>query len=146
MYEGFGDYWAMSYFEAAKKAHGLLPTCLGEWIQRSSGGLGCDRSVVLTATITDYDPAKDAHANATVWTAVLWEIRKQLGEQTADALILRSHYSVPDGPSFADGARAILTADKELNAASPKAVVLCAIFEDRGILSAGDCKPLPSPP
>jgi hypothetical protein len=146
MYEGFGDYWAISYFQTAKSAHGLTSTCLGEWIHRSSGGAGCDRTVDPSATIADYDPAKDAHVNAAVWTAVLLEIRQQLGEQMADALILRSHYSVPDGPSFSDGARAILTADKELNAAAPRADALCVIFEGRGLLTNEDCKPLPAPP
>lgn len=143
MFEGFGDYWAMSYFDRINGTHHFDPQCLGEWMRRSAGAFtDCRRTVDLGATTKAFDSTKGAHFNATIWTAALWKIHETIGGHDADEIILKSHLSVPDGPSFAEGARAIFTADQALNGGLHSSE-LCAIFVDRGILKKPDCKPLP---
>ncbi len=145
MYEGFGDYWSMSYFDSINRTNGFALPCLGEWARRSAGAFtDCLRTVDLAATkkVFDANPNADEHETATVWTAALWAVHEKIGGDDADRIILRSHLSVPDSPTFAEGARAMFTADQALNGGlfAPE---LCTIFVDRQILAKKECKPLP---
>jgi hypothetical protein len=154
MFEGFGDYWAMSYFEKQKVEHQLDPTCLGRWKERWAGNASdgdCSRRVNLAAMFDkDFDPkSNDVYKNASVWTATLWDIRRQFGRPVADAIIVRSHLSVLDSPTFVQGAQAIFAADDALYFGQGHGPALCDIFMQRKILTTpDDCKPgsLPPPP
>jgi Zn-dependent metalloprotease len=144
MSEGFADFWAMSYFEKQKVEHGLTAACLGQWKERWDGYSlkECDRRVNLAAVYDkDFDPYGDVYKNASVWTATLWDIRRQLGKSVADAIIVRSHLSVPDTPSFLQGAQAIFTADDALYLGQSHGTALCDIFVHRKIIVKDDCKP-----
>jgi hypothetical protein len=144
MSEGFADYWAASYFFETKKANTLNPFCFGEWVKRSTGGTGCTRTLDESSTIKAFSQSGLDHDNAIVWTAALLAMRSAFTQAMADAIILRSHRSVPDGPSFIEGVRAIFTADEALRKNGlTHSAALCKIFVDRQIITESDCKPLP---
>lgn len=135
MGEGFGDYFAASFFEARKPelyrntvmswdgllaglAHGGKPPCL--------------RRVDDPLTYGDFDAAGDEHDNGRIWSAALWEIHAMLGHETADRLILESHFQLDGFTSMARGARAILDADRNLEGGR-HAAALARIFRRRRI-------------
>ena len=135
MGEGFGDYFAASRCEAKKPERysatvmswdGLLmgladrldPPCL----RRLDSGL----------TYADFDPQGDEHDNGQAWSATLWEVRKLLGAEKADRIILESHFQLDGFTTFARGARAILDADRNLEKGR-NAMALTAIFRRRRI-------------
>jgi len=123
MGEGFGDYFAASYFASRKvrDAKILLP-CVMTW----DGILFADKTQPdrppcvrrLDGTLTyesfDHSATADEHANGEIWSATLWEIWNLLGRDTADRIIIESHFQLDGYTSFAKGARAILDADRNL--------------------------------
>ena len=135
MGEGFGDYFAASFFESRKPPRyrnsvmswdGLLmgladrldPPCL----RRLDSGL----------TYADFDPQGDEHDNGQAWSATLWEVRTLLGRKKADRLILESHFQLDGFTDFAKGARAILDADRNLEGGRHQ-LALKKIFRRRKI-------------
>lgn len=121
MGEGFGDYWAAS--NAAAGA-----ACVGEWDQAPS----CLRRVDGSKHYPE-DLAGEIHADGEIWSAALWDLFGRLGKTTTDTIVLQSHYLVPDDPTFAEGAQALLDADAVLNDGA-NSEAICAVMEDRGIL------------
>jgi hypothetical protein len=117
MGEGFGDYWAASSFESKKPDRyrasvmtwdGLL---LGLESKLKPPSL---RRMDSKRTYKDFDEKGDEHDNGEIWSATLWDIRRELGHETADRVILESHFQLDGFTSFARGARAILDADQNL--------------------------------
>lgn len=135
MGEGFGDYFAASFFESRKPARyrdtvmswdGLL---LGLGDRSDPPSL---RRLDGTRSFKDFDEAGDEHDNGTIWSAPLWEIRTALGRQVADTLIIESHFQLDGFTTFARGARAIIDADRNLYASRHR-TVLTRIFRRRKI-------------
>jgi hypothetical protein len=135
MGEGFGDYWAASFFEAKKPARyrasvmtwdglfaGLEDKVDPPSLRRVDGRL----------TYADFDQRGDEHDNGQIWSATLWEVRKALGRETADRVILESHFQLDGFTSFARGARAILDAERNLEGGKHQAA-LTRIFKRRKI-------------
>lgn len=117
MGEGFGDYFAASFFEARKPAR--YRNSVMSWDGLLAGLEGgdeppCLRRVDDPLTYGDFDPAGDEHDNGRIWSATLWDVRAALGRETADRLILESHFQLDGFTSLARGARAILDADRNL--------------------------------
>jgi hypothetical protein len=117
MGEGFGDYFAGSFFAEKKpKAYrdavmtwdGLL---LGLDERRKPP---CLRLLKSKWTYDDFDPEGDEHDNGEIWSATLWDIRRALGRKIADTLIVESHFQLDGFTTFARGARAIVDADQNL--------------------------------
>jgi len=140
MGEGFGDYFAASFFAERKPARyrasvmswdGLLiglrekrrPPCL----RRVDGRRGYRGFVDRD----DYE-----HENGEIWSAALWDVRDALGREAADRIILESHFQLDAFTSFARGARAILDADTHLYRGRHVAT-LRRIFRWRGIGPTG---------
>jgi hypothetical protein len=123
MGEGFGDYLAASHFAPRKtnSAKSLLP-CVMTW----DGILYADRARPdrppcvrrLDSTLTyesfDHSSNADERDNGEIWAAILWDIWNRLGRDTADRLIIESHFQLDGYTSFAKGARAIVDADRNL--------------------------------
>src|SRR4029079_1002390 len=95
MGEGFGDYWAASAFEAKKPDRyrasvmtwdGLL---IGLEDNLKPPSL---RRMDSAKTMDDFDPEGDEHDNGEIWSATLWDVRKELGHETADRIIIESHF------------------------------------------------------
>ncbi|MDR7417287.1 MAG: M36 family metallopeptidase [Armatimonadota bacterium] len=134
MGEGFGDYFAASFF-AGKKPARYRPT-VGTWdaIAGGDGDPPCLRRTdeALTFEGFDHSPEADEHENGKIWSATLWEIWLALGRAVADRIVVESHFQLDGFTRFARGARAIIDADRNLFAGRHVAA-LRDIFRRRGI-------------
>jgi hypothetical protein len=74
----------------------------------------CLRRIDGKMTYAKFDPKGDEHDNGQLWSATLWEVRKLLGREAGDRVILESHFQLDGFTTFARGARAILDADRNL--------------------------------
>jgi hypothetical protein len=135
MGEGFGDYFAASFFAADKPER--YRACVMTWDGLYAGlqtdsVTPCLRRVDHDWTYDDFDPDDDEHDNGEIWSATLWDIYNQLGGEMADRLIVESHFQLDGFTSFAKGARAIIDADRSLNRGR-NAKALKSIFRKRKI-------------
>jgi hypothetical protein len=115
MGEGFGDYFAASFFAAAKPAR--YRPAVASWDGLTGGDdPPCLRRVDEETTFEGFDhsPDADEHENGKIWSATLWEIWQALGRDVADRIIIESHFQLDGFTRFARGARAILDADRNL--------------------------------
>lgn len=140
MAEGFGDYWALSMYKAENDKSGYDIRCLMEWDHVPPGINGCFRRVGLNKIKVpgDFTVSGDAHINGLIWASTLAEIFTKLGKETADALILQSHFNVPTSPNFEQGADAILVAALQRNQ-EDKIPELCNVFQRHNIYEANHC-------
>ncbi len=122
--EGQADYFACSLSDDDK---------VGEWV---CAKMGKPYLRILTNDLHYPENIQgEVHADGKIWGAVLWDIRKALGAKVADLLIYSSFYYLKAGsPKFLDGANAIISADKNLNAGA-NVEALTKIFKDRGIFN-----------
>jgi hypothetical protein len=135
MGEGFGDYFACSFF-ADKKPERYQPVVMA-WDGLTHGlEAGIDppglRRVDEPWTYDDFIEGDDEHDNGEIWSATLWDVRSKLGGTEADRLILESHFQLDGFTTFARGARAILDADRNLNEGAGESE-LRKVFERRRI-------------
>jgi Zn-dependent metalloprotease len=134
MGEGFGDYFAVSFFADKKMRH--LRTAFASWDGIVDDDLDPPRVRMLDEKITyesfDHSEGGDEHDNGQIWSATLWEIRTALGREIADPIIIESHFQLDGFTTFARGARAIIDADRNLNRGRHIAR-LRRIFHLRGI-------------
>ncbi len=135
--EGFSDYWAASNTHATSVANGFDPACIAEWDSTSYSNTTppCLRRVDGTKHYPE-DLVGQVHSDGEIWSAALWDLFNTLGKATADTLVLQSHFLVPFGPSFSEGAEAILDADAQLFGGA-NAAAICDVFGARGIPVAG---------
>jgi hypothetical protein len=133
MGEGFGDYFAGSFFAAAKPAsyRDAVMTWDGA---RGDGKPPCVRRLdsLLTYESFDHRASADEHANGQIWSATLWDIWKAIGRRAADRVVVESHFQLDGFTTFARGARAILDADRNLYRDRHR-TSLRRIFRRRGI-------------
>ena len=133
MGEGFGDYWAGSYFETKKPQRYRLTVMSWD----GAYGVGdppCVRRLDSPQTYETFDHSSkaDEHVNGEIWSATLWEVRAVLHRKAADRVIVDSHFQLDGFTTFARGARAILDADRNLNRGTHESA-LKRIFHRRGI-------------
>jgi hypothetical protein len=117
MGEGFGDYFAASYFDPVKPAN--YRTSVMTWDGLAAGieaGLDppCLRRVDERMTSRDFRSRGDEHTNGMIWSATLWDVRLALGRDSAARAIVESHFQLDGFTTFVRGARAILDADRNL--------------------------------
>ena len=135
MGEGFGDYFAASFFAERKPER--YRTSVMSW-DGLHAGLGserdppCLRRVDLPLTYRDFNEQGDEHDNGQIWSATLWDIRTALGRRGADRIIIESHFQLDGFTTFARGARAILDADRNLHGGA-QVDALTGIFRRRRI-------------
>jgi hypothetical protein len=128
MGEGFGDYWACSYFEYRSTSTGSDPAAFAEWDAQDVNGLRrVDGNKVYPT-----DMANEEHDDGEIWSRALWDLHAAIGQHETDKLTLQSHFMVPANPRFTDGARAILAADVIENAGANKLPIVTT-FAARGI-------------
>lgn len=117
MGEGFGDYFAGSYFseKKPKRYRDAVITWDGLLIGLDEGSTPpCLRPLKSDLTYDDYRPRGDEHDNGIIWAATLWDIRRALTRKVADKIIVESHFQLDGFTTFARGARAIIDADRNL--------------------------------
>lgn len=151
MGEGFGDYFAGSFFHAHKPAPYQLTVMswdgaryrdpeVERLARRDEGAAAaleqqrppCVRRLDSLRTYESFDHEGDEHDNGEIWSATLWEIRQAVGRDIADTIIVESHFQLDGFTSFARGARSILDADRNLYQGKHLAA-LRRIFRRRGI-------------
>lgn len=135
MGEGFGDYFAGSFFaeKKPKRYRDAVITWDGLLIGLEEGSTPpCLRPLKSTLTYHDFRKRGDEHDNGVIWAATLWDIRRALGRKRADTIIVESHFQLDGFTTFARGARAILDADRNLNLGR-NVVRLRRIFRKRRI-------------
>lgn len=134
MGEGFGDYFAASYFADKKTRH--FRTAFASWDAIVDDDLDPPRVRMLDELSTyesfDHSDGGEVHDNGQIWSATLWDIRYVVGREVADTIILESHFQLDGFTTFARGARAIIDADRNLYRGRHVAV-LRKIFHYRGI-------------
>lgn len=135
MGEGFGDYFAASFFAERKPMR--YRDCVMSWDGLLSGLSSGAKPPALRRmdsphTYKRFRRGGDEHVNGQIWSATLWEIRGLLGRQTADRIILESHFQLDGFTDFARGARAILDADRNLERGRHVAALM-KIFRRRKI-------------
>jgi hypothetical protein len=133
MGEGFGDYLAGSFFEAAKSAP-LKPT-VGSWDATAYSDANPPALRRLDSPKRyPRDIDHEVHDDGEIWSACLWQLRAAIGDRaTADRLVLAHHFLLTRTASFRDAVNALLTADRNLNGGRHKAVIR-NVFTRRGIL------------
>ena len=117
MGEGFGDYFAGSFFAEKKPAkyRNVVMTWDGLLIGLEEGTVPpALRTLNSGFTYRDFSSRGDEHDNGMIWSATLWDIRRALGRRIADTIILESHFELDGFTTFARGARAIMNADEHL--------------------------------
>jgi Zn-dependent metalloprotease len=134
MGEGFGDYFAASFFAALKRP--AYRESVGTWdgIKDDTHDPPCVRRVdeEMTYEVFDHSDGADEHINGQIWSAALWDIWTGLGRSVADRIIVESHFQLDGFTTFARGARAIIDADRNLYRGRHVAR-LRTIFRRRGI-------------
>jgi Zn-dependent metalloprotease len=134
MGEGFGDYFAASFFAASKPA--AYRTSFGIWdgIKDTAHQPPCVRRLDELSTYESFDHSEDAdeHINGQIWSATLWDIWTTLGRTIADRIIIESHFQLDGFTTFARAARAIIDADRNMYNGRHVAR-LRRIFQKRGI-------------
>jgi Zn-dependent metalloprotease len=134
MGEGFGDYFAASFFAAMKRP--ALRPLLMSWdsIADTDHRPPYLRRVDEPATFESFDhgPDADEHDNGRIWSAALWDIRTAMGRDVADRIIIESHFQLDGFTTFARGGRAVLDADRNLYCGR-HVPQLRRIFQSRGI-------------
>jgi hypothetical protein len=142
MGEGFGDYFAASFFAAKKRRGGAkrLLHAVMSWDGILFGDSDDDASPpcvlrvdgALTYESFDHSPRADEHDNGEIWSATLWDIWRAVGRRVADTIIVESHFQLDGFTTFARGARAIIDADRNLFGGVHVAK-LKRVFRKRGI-------------
>lgn len=133
--EGFGDYFAASFF--AEKKPERYRTSIMTWDGITWDELydpPCVRRLDEKLTFESFDHGKwaEEHENGLIWSAALWDIHEVLGRDVADRIIVESHFQLDGFTTFARGARAILDADRNLFRGDHEGQLL-EVFSWRGI-------------
>jgi len=132
MGEGFGDFWAASFFADAKPKE--MKATVGNWDATAYSG---DEPPNLRRLDSNKkypkDIAGEVHDDGEIWSACLWEMRSVLGRQTTERLVIAHHFLLSRDAGFEDGANALITADKNLNKGKNERVIR-DVFIRRGIL------------
>jgi Zn-dependent metalloprotease len=136
MGEGFGDYWQASSTNDISVKNGFDPACYGEWDEAPN----CRRRVDGTKHYPE-DITHECHDDGEIWSSVLWSLFNTLGKTAADQIILKSHFEIPDDPSFRDGGQALLDADRKLFVdgllSKTHRDEICALLEEKGLSAVG---------
>ena len=136
--EGWADFLSGAY--ALDSAGGRGAVCLGEWVSAGSPELfegGCVRRLDSPKRYPD-DLEGEPHADGEMWSAALWEILLELGQEDALRLVLQSHFFLEQDADYADAVGAVLAADRQ-HFGGAHEDILGRIFTARGLIAA----PLP---
>jgi hypothetical protein len=136
MGEGFGDYMAASFFFDHKPA-AMRPT-VGNWDATAYSGANPPFLRRLDSNkLYPRDLVGEEHADGEIWSACLWQIRAAVGRQAADKLVLAHHFLVDAQAGLEDAAKALITADAQLNHGRNTSDIR-KVFVARGILPNPD--------
>src|SRR5215470_3229831 len=103
MGEGFGDYFAASFFADKKTEAYRARISSWDMIALSDQDPPCLRRLDEPVTYESFDHSDgaDEHDNGQIWSATLWDIWRRLGRDVADRIIIESHFQLDGFTSFA---------------------------------------------
>jgi Zn-dependent metalloprotease len=135
--EGFGDYWAASYFgELGPKAQ-TWDVFFDKWDGITANPASGQDPPYLRKLdgVKRYPNNMDGevHDDGEIWSACLWKIRKILGKDLTAKIVLESNFHLVVTSTYPDAAKAILAANQSLNGGA-NAAEIRSVFEDCGIL------------
>ncbi|MDM7914453.1 MAG: FlgD immunoglobulin-like domain containing protein [Candidatus Eisenbacteria bacterium] len=107
MGEGFGDYWAGSYSQS-------ISDFRSEWVFNWDGHNTFWGGRALNSTLTYQNINGDIYHDGSIWAAVLWLIRSEVGRKVSDDDVLKLHFGLGTGPTMAQAAASMMQADKTL--------------------------------
>ncbi|MCU1328601.1 MAG: peptidase fungalysin [Bryobacterales bacterium] len=116
MGEGWSDYFAASFFNNP---------VMGAYID-ANPVRGIRRQSYENYTFTYEDIGNDGyevHDDGEIWAGTLWDVRKTLGQATADRLIMAGLKATPCNPSMTDARDGILGADQATNGGANRAAI-----------------------
>jgi Zn-dependent metalloprotease len=134
IHEGFGDYWAASFFADSGQWNNYMGSWFAVGMSRSGDPPFLRRLDNPKKYPVNLDPGMEPHRNGEIWAAALWDIFNAFGRKKADILILESNFRLPYDAKFSDAARAIITTNRDLPQGVDEAK-LADIFVKRGILN-----------
>jgi len=105
--EGWSDYFAVSYFNTP-----VLGQYVGNNPFRGSRRHSYERYPYTYEDLGNL--GFEVHNDGEIWAAALWDLRKQLGPEITDKLVVAALHLTPCRPSMPDARDAIVAADKSL--------------------------------
>jgi len=137
--EGFADYWAVTVSDVVSKKLRVRVdpdiACVGDWDATSytSEMPHCLRRVDEDLHYPeDLSANREVHHDGQIWSRALWDMRKSLGNLTADTIILEAQFDFP-GTTMADLARTTVATAQRLYGTKVAGTTRNA-FVARGIL------------
>ena len=114
--EGWGDYFGISFFD---------DPVFGEYSSQDSvRGVRRQGYEGYTYTYEDLgNEGFEVHDDGEIWAAALWDLRKELGQEVTDQLVVDGVKFTPCGPSMIDARDGILMADQTINGAANRAKI-----------------------
>lgn len=130
--EGFGDYWAVTVSNVIAPTPD--PACVADW---DSVSYTRYEPHCLRRVDTDLHYPEDlqgrVHHDGQIWSRALWDIRKALGNEVADTIILEAQFDFASDTSMPAAAQVtVATAERLYNKGVAQRVL--SAFKDRGIL------------
>ncbi len=128
--EGFGDYLAATL--AAGAGASADPACFGEWDSSASAeAAACLRRVDGNRQYPS-GLTGNAHVDGELWSRLLWDLRANAGQETADKLALESSFYLPPAATWLEAGQALLDADASLFGGAQRALIVQAL-QARGL-------------
>jgi len=135
--EGFGDYWAASYFASIGPKGVAWDTFFDKWdgitVNPASGSNPPFLRRLDSNKKYPTDLDQEVHDDGEIWSACLWKIRNILGKDLAAKIVLEANFQLAPTTKFPDAANAILSANQKLSAGA-NGTAIRKVFEDSGIL------------
>lgn len=126
--EGWSDYFAASFYD---------DPVFGVYVSGNSQ-IGIRRSA-LNASAAGYadlgNEGFEEHNDGEIWSATLWDIRSELGQEITDSLVIAGMKLTPCDPTMVDARDAILDADRASNGGS-NVTSLWEVFARHGLGSS----------
>lgn len=110
LHEGYSDYFAATH---VSQDFGSDVTLVGEYAFQNCAAVLRDVGVLTVYDKNSADPGP--HSYGLSWASGLWQLRRELGAATVDAVALKSLFLLPTRPGFMDAVEALVQADLALN-------------------------------
>jgi len=133
--EGFGDYLAGSL--GAQLSGGFQDACIAEWdaTSYSSTTPPCLRRLDGTKHYPE-NIVGEVHDDGEIWSAALWQIRREIGAEKADRVILQHHFILTPDTTFNQAANALVTSAINLGYRQSEVSAIRTILQNRGFTVA----------
>lgn len=131
--EGFSDYWAAVVTDIF--APSSDPACIADWdsVSYTSTIPHCLRRIDRDLYYPD-DLNGAVHHDGMIWSRALWDIYSALGAETANTVVLQSHFSFLSDTTMPEAAWVTVETAEQLYGTDVSQVVQAA-FEARGIIA-----------